>query len=216
MPHWKAWRVTMFRWSQPTHSCYQCYLRMVCNCTLTIIYIQLNTETHTHKHTHTRTHTHTHTQTPTHRHTHTHAHTHTHTHTHTLTDTHTHRHTHPHTQIHTHTHTQPPTLPPTHRQTPQSIDWHGVLGRLERDGVHDEGDELNHVRLHLRLVQLVHQHHDDGQLRQHLQRLRASRNDVVLKTYPQRLNVTISMVGLKKQSLMHRPHPEKTRWTPEL
>ena len=55
------------------------------------------------------------------------------------------------------------------------------MGGLQGDSVHDERDEVDHVRLHLGLVQLVHQHYDDGQLRQHLQRLCAPRDDVVLE-----------------------------------
>ena len=53
--------------------------------------------------------------------------------------------------------------------------------RLEGDGVHDERDELGHLAVHVRLVQLVHEHHDDWQLREHLQRQPTLRYDVVLR-----------------------------------
>ena len=56
-----------------------------------------------------------------------------------------------------------------------------LRGGLQRDGVHDEGDELGHVGVHVVLVQLVHEHHDDGQLGQHLQALHSFRDNVVLK-----------------------------------
>ena len=44
-----------------------------------------------------------------------------------------------------------------------------VLGRDEGDGVHDERDKLGHLHVNLLLVQLVHQHHDDGQFLQNFQ-----------------------------------------------
>ena len=72
----------------------------------------------------------------------------------------------------------------------RSIRWYRVLWvmlapllllRLQGDGVHDEGDELGHVGAHVLLIQLVHEHHDDGQLRQNLQRQHRLRDQVILE-----------------------------------
>ena len=54
-------------------------------------------------------------------------------------------------------------------------------GGLQHDGVHDEGDELSHLVVDVLLVQLVHQHHDDRQLSQHLQGHHRLRDQVVLE-----------------------------------
>lgn len=40
--------------------------------------------------------------------------------------------------------------------------------RLKGDGVHDQGNELGHFLVHVLLVQLVHQHDDDGELLKNL------------------------------------------------
>lgn len=56
-----------------------------------------------------------------------------------------------------------------------------LLVGLQDDGVHDEWDEVCHVLVHLLLVQLEHEHHDDGQLRQHLQGQHRPGDQVVLE-----------------------------------
>ena len=46
----------------------------------------------------------------------------------------------------------------------------GLLGGLERDGGDGERDELGHPLVDIGLVQLIHEHNNDGQFGQDLQR----------------------------------------------
>lgn len=61
------------------------------------------------------------------------------------------------------------------RQLPVLLVW------LQDDGVHDEWNEVCYILVHLLLVQLEHEHHNDGQLCQHLQGQHCTRYQVVLQ-----------------------------------
>lgn len=45
----------------------------------------------------------------------------------------------------------------------------GLRRNLQHDSVHDEGDKLRHHVMDVQFIQLVHEHHYDRQLSQHLQ-----------------------------------------------
>lgn len=61
-----------------------------------------------------------------------------------------------------------------YRQLPVLLVW------LQDDGIHDEWNEVCHILVHLLLVKLEHEHHNDGQLCQHLQGQHSTGYQVVL------------------------------------
>ena len=63
----------------------------------------------------------------------------------------------------------------------QSLGLPVLRVRLQDNSVHDEGNEVSHILVHLLLVQLEHEHHNDGQLCQHLQGQHCSGDQVVLR-----------------------------------
>lgn len=54
---------------------------------------------------------------------------------------------------------------------------------LQRYGRHDQRHEFGDFKMNVLLVDLIHQHHNDGQFLEHFQRQYAFRNQIVLKWF---------------------------------